>query len=57
MDPTAALKELRERIDDYLQHDQLDADLDRLLDLMLSVDHWMSKGGFLPQQWTINRTT
>jgi hypothetical protein len=43
MDPTATLAEIRER----LKHD----DVARILELFTSLDEWISKGGFLPEQW------
>jgi hypothetical protein len=56
MDPTACLKEIRELIEDHTECDTLPSDdLDRLMDLLMSLDTWMSKGGHCPQQWMKHR--
>jgi hypothetical protein len=46
LDPNATLKELRDRI-------ELDADfdVDRVADLFMALDGWLSGGGFLPRDW------
>lgn len=56
MDPTAALQEIREllKMDTRIaEHDG--PSLDRLLELIDGLDGWMSKGGFLPEQWRKGR--
>ena len=56
MDPTATLDEIRGLIfssncDAVLR--RLDPDeADRLQDLVLALDEWLSKGGFLPAAWS-----
>jgi hypothetical protein len=30
-------------------------DADRLADLVLALDEWLEKGGFLPRRWSKNR--
>lgn len=52
MDPTATLDEIRGLTaiggDRGLDSD----DADRLQDLVLALDEWLSKGGFLPAAWS-----
>ena len=64
MDPTACLKELREFarglkqiLDGEEKHGEhlleiADTDLNHFLDLFDGLDGWMSKGGYLPAQWS-----
>lgn len=56
MDPTANLKEQRElaaQINATIDAgDQPDlGDILRLSELVLTLDEWISRGGFLPEQW------
>ncbi len=55
MDPNANLKEQRELAEFILSHnitltDDVDK-ADRLAELVLALDEWISKGGFLPAGW------
>lgn len=55
MDPTANLKEqlelAREFVDETVRYpDQLE-NAERLSELVLALDEWIRKGGFLPEQW------
>jgi hypothetical protein len=57
MDPNAALKEIREIIkeaDDCLNSEEelVAFNFSRLVDLIDGLDGWISKGGFLPDDWT-----
>jgi len=49
MDPNATLKEIREILNDRKVADN--ADLDRLADCVEDLDHWLVRGGFLPEPW------
>ena len=57
MDPNATLAELRgaaSRIVDELDHERqpdLD-DVQRIAEAFQDLDEWLSKGGFLPADWT-----
>jgi hypothetical protein len=56
MDPDAALAQIRELIADQQTHNELnDTDTDRLVELIDSLDEWMTKGGFLPTEWSALR--
>lgn len=58
MDPDATLREIREiqdklpRIED--EHEELRL-LQRLEQLTLALDSWITGGGFLPREWAANR--
>lgn len=61
MDPTETLRELRTRVfyakahrDDGLEFPDVDADenIDRILELFQALDGWLTRSGFLPEQWT-----
>jgi hypothetical protein len=51
MDPNANLKEqldiARKLLDDPIGED----DVDRLAELVVALDEWISNGGFLPKRW------
>ena len=58
MDPTANLKEQIELaqnwvewVDDSEPPEEIAA-INRLSELVLALDEWIKKGGFLPRQWT-----
>lgn len=62
MDPDANLKEqlaLAESIIEQADSDDSDGDMPqidthdavRLAELVLAINEWISRGGFLPQQW------
>ena len=48
MDPNAALAEAKEILAD---RDVTDEYLPRLADIFEALDDWLSKGGFLPDEW------
>lgn len=50
MDPTAALTEIRDMIADYQQGTPVSLQFVNLVD---GLDRWLTKGGFLPDQWTM----
>jgi len=55
MDPNANLKEQRTIAQNILfsQHAETDLqDAERLAELVLALDEWITRGGFLPQDWT-----
>jgi len=62
MDPTANLKEqlelarsLTKGSDQLGAYDTVDTiDAVRLAELVLALDGWIKKGGFLPEQWKRN---
>lgn len=60
MDPTETLRELRTRVfyaqahrDDGLEFPEVDPEenVARIVELIQALDAWLSRGGFLPQQW------
>lgn len=50
MDPNANLKEQRELAKKILEENNRE-DVDRLAELVLALDEWLSKGGFPPTDW------
>lgn len=56
MDPNACLEEIRELVSDIFADDKSNIDSlrrgDRLAELVEALDGWLSKGGFLPADWT-----
>lgn len=54
MDPNANLAEQRRLIADMLgANDEIDTgDALRLAELAQALDEWISRGGFLPKEWT-----
>lgn len=53
MDPNANLKEQIElacKLQDYERDDDA-SDVCRLAELVLALNEWISKGGFLPAKW------
>ena len=55
MDPNEALRQIREAIRDLDEasrgHGDLLESAMRVADLVSGLDHWLSKGGFLPEAW------
>jgi hypothetical protein len=53
MDPNANLKEQREIARRILLSEPLDLDGDaaRLAELVIALDGWITRGGFLPKDW------
>ena len=51
MDPDKLLKDMREIANDIDTGDGHPYDRDRLAELVLSLDEWLTKGGFLPKRW------
>ena len=52
MDPDAALKEMRALVEEVLNDDDPSEDsAERMSELFDGLDGWISKGGFLPQDW------
>lgn len=63
MDPNAALKEIRELVENLqdcpLARQGIGAtldDMDSLVALVDSLDQWLSKAGFLPDAWQVKET-
>ena len=55
MDPNATLKDLRAALHDYdeaIRKSVADEAVDRALDAIRALDEWLSKGGFLPEDWS-----
>lgn len=50
MDPNANLAELRELASAQLNGGQTDPD--RMAELVEALDEWITRGGFLPADWT-----
>ena len=58
MDPNANLTEQREIIQRMMAPDSLEIDTGdavRLAELVLELDGWLAKGGFLPRRWMTGR--
>lgn len=53
MDPNANLEEMLSLARAQLEYGFADAD--RLAELVLAMDEWMSKGGFPPKKWEKGR--
>lgn len=51
MDPEAALNELRAIVHRRLMQVPEEGDDDRAAELFDGLDQWLTKGGFLPQDW------
>lgn len=56
MDPNANLAELRKLATEltdgrYLSKDDANEKACRLADLFVTLDEWITKGGFLPEKW------
>jgi hypothetical protein len=54
MDPNANLERqliLAQRIVDSYNEDGLKVDAEELADLVLALNEWIKKGGFLPKEW------
>ncbi len=57
MDPNATLEEMR-MLSALVMDDSVDIseiDVETLAELVISMDEWLSKGGFLPARWDRNR--
>lgn len=55
MDPNANLREQREIFDRLNAGTDEPDDLERLGELALAMDEWLSGGGFLPRAWAAKR--
>ncbi len=55
MDPNANLKEQIEICKRILAEDVDESDAPRLADLVLALNEWIAKGGFLPSAWAVTR--
>lgn len=56
MDPSVTLAKIRELTEKANLYGELnDNKTQDLVDLVESLDDWMSKGGFLPEPWEIGR--
>lgn len=53
MDPDVALEMLRR----WAEKEVESGDYTEAADLFMSLDHWMSHGGFLPEAWARHRET
>ena len=56
MDPDETLHAIRQACSDYLEYICADQDkigrfTDEFVDLVISLDEWISNGGFLPSEW------
>jgi hypothetical protein len=51
MDPTEALKQLRALMVEATRGD-CEGNLSEIVELFNGLDTWLTKGGFLPSQWT-----
>lgn len=55
MDPDATLAQIRELITQQQTDDLNDTDTANLVELIDSLDEWLTKGGFLPTEWNALR--
>jgi hypothetical protein len=51
MDPDECLRTIREIVQRIDDEDHLESDLPELVDAFSSLDEWLGKGGFLPDDW------
>lgn len=51
MDPNANLDEQRELARRFVEETISLAEVDRLAELVLALDEWLARGGFLPKRW------
>ena len=51
MDPNVTLAQIRELVSENEYRDLYADETDRLVELVQSLDQWISKGGFLPADW------
>ena len=51
MDPNVTLESLLELINEDCTTEELAYNINEILDLVESLDTWLSKGGFLPERW------
>jgi hypothetical protein len=51
MDPDECLRTIREIVQRITEDDHVESDLHELADAFESLDLWLSKGGFLPDDW------
>lgn len=51
MDPNATLERLREIVQWWNEGDADASDLETAVELVESLDQWLSKGGYLPADW------
>lgn len=51
MDPTEALKDVRSLSERVRTTEQVSDNVGMLIDTVEGLDEWISKGGFLPDQW------
>jgi hypothetical protein len=51
MDPDECLRTIREIVKRIEEEDDIESDLPELADAFESLDLWLSKGGFLPDDW------
>jgi hypothetical protein len=56
MDPDAALTEIRQLTEEHSTYGELsDGNTSRLVELIESLDNWVSSQGFLPDPWSAKR--
>jgi hypothetical protein len=51
MDPDECLRTIREIVQRINDDDHLESDLGELSDAFEALDGWLSRGGFLPDDW------
>ncbi|CAB4131449.1 hypothetical protein UFOVP276_204 [uncultured Caudovirales phage] len=60
MDPNETLNQLRESVKDWYANTlpvnsvEAIAELGRVIELVQAMDDWLSKGGFLPNDWGLS---
>lgn len=55
MDPNEALERIRDLVEEAREHWELSEDAQTLLDEIEALDSWLTRGGFLPDEWAQNR--
>ena len=54
MDPTKTLEEIRKTVEDINSGNEKSShqeDLEKLMGHIYALDHWLTSGGFIPDQW------
>jgi hypothetical protein len=51
MDPDEVVRTIREIVQRITEDDHVESDLGELADAFESLDLWLSRGGFLPDDW------
>jgi hypothetical protein len=51
MDPNATLRQLRELVKEFNKQHDFEHPQRELVDTIVDLDEWLTRGGFLPDSW------